>query len=445
MPFWSWSKTAASNASADSTVNYAEGQAPSSLNDSARAAMAALAKWRDDVSGTLTTGGTSTAYTLTTQSVFDTAAHMSGALICFIPHATSGAAPTLAVDGLTARAINKSTGVAIATGTLVVGTPYFVTYIHATTEFILVQTPGVVFGALAANAVLTAAITDANVTYAKLQNVAHGAFLGRVSAAAGVAEEAVLMFGQCQLSKSGSNLLLAPYKGNRLTINSLVETIPDSGPTLSTGGLSANTTYYVYAYMSAGTMTLEASATGYATQAGTGVTIKSGDATRTLVGQARVNNSTAFADSIAQRFVRSWFNDPAIALSNNFTAARSTASTSYVEVNTEIRIEFLVWTGEIMQLMCNGRMVGSTANGQQTASIGIDGTTAEDAWAYYEDVTGGALGSTFTIPLYKTGLSEGYHYATLLGKSGGGGNTVTWDGSASAAARTTMKGFAKLN
>jgi hypothetical protein len=32
---YTWSKTATANASADSTVNYAEGQAPSSLNDSA--------------------------------------------------------------------------------------------------------------------------------------------------------------------------------------------------------------------------------------------------------------------------------------------------------------------------------------------------------------------------------------------------------------------------
>jgi hypothetical protein len=37
MSFFKWSKTAAANASADSTVNWAEGQAPSTVNDSARA------------------------------------------------------------------------------------------------------------------------------------------------------------------------------------------------------------------------------------------------------------------------------------------------------------------------------------------------------------------------------------------------------------------------
>ncbi len=132
-----WSKTAATNATADPAVGWAEGQAPSSVNDSARAEMASVAKWRDDISGTLTTGGTSTAYTLTTNATFATAAAMSGAMITFIPHATNGASPTLAVDGLTARAINISTGVAVPTGALVLGTPYTVTYVHASTEFIL--------------------------------------------------------------------------------------------------------------------------------------------------------------------------------------------------------------------------------------------------------------------------------------------------------------------
>lgn len=133
----SWSKTAATNATADSNVNWAEGMAPSAVNDSARAEMASVAKFRDDISGTVTTGGTSTAFTMTTNQGFASAAAMSGAMLCFIPHATSGAAPTLAVDGLTARAINVSTGVAVPTGALILGTPYVVTYIHASTEFIL--------------------------------------------------------------------------------------------------------------------------------------------------------------------------------------------------------------------------------------------------------------------------------------------------------------------
>lgn len=131
-----WSTTAASNATADPAVNFAEGQAPSSVNDSARALMASVAKWRDDLYG-LTTSGTSTAYTVTTNATYASAAVMSGAVFTIIPNATSGAAPTLAVDGLTARALNSSTGVAVPTGSLVSGTPYLIKYVHATTEFIV--------------------------------------------------------------------------------------------------------------------------------------------------------------------------------------------------------------------------------------------------------------------------------------------------------------------
>ena len=47
MTFFKWSRTAAANATADSTINWAEGQSPSSVNDSARALMAAAAKYRD--------------------------------------------------------------------------------------------------------------------------------------------------------------------------------------------------------------------------------------------------------------------------------------------------------------------------------------------------------------------------------------------------------------
>lgn len=136
-----WSTTAASNATADPAVNWAEGQSPSSVNDSARAMMSSVAKWRNDLYG-LTTGGTSTAYTVTTNSTYASATDMSGAIFTIVPDNTSGAAPTLAVDGLTARALNVSTGVAIPTGALVAGTPYLVKYVHATTEFIVLGVLG---------------------------------------------------------------------------------------------------------------------------------------------------------------------------------------------------------------------------------------------------------------------------------------------------------------
>lgn len=132
-----WSTTAASNATSDSNVNWAEGQAPSSVNDSARAMMASAAKWRDDTNGSIATGGTSTAFTITSNQSFASVTAMDNAVIAFIPHTTSGAAPTLAVDGLTAKKIRMTTGIDLPDGVLVSGTPYVVTYENGVGEFLL--------------------------------------------------------------------------------------------------------------------------------------------------------------------------------------------------------------------------------------------------------------------------------------------------------------------
>jgi len=141
MSFWKWSRTASSNATADGSINWAEGQAPSTVNDSARAMMAAAAKYRDDVSGAITTGGTSTAYTVTSYQSFDTLAHMDGAMIAFTPHTTNAATVTLNVDGLGAKPLRferlSSPRLELPTGSLVQGTPYVATYYNDTQEWIL--------------------------------------------------------------------------------------------------------------------------------------------------------------------------------------------------------------------------------------------------------------------------------------------------------------------
>lgn len=139
LPFYNWSRTAASNATADSTVNWSEGQAPSSVNDSGRAMMASTAAFRDDISGAITTGGSATAYTVTSYQVFDTLAHLSGQMIAFTPHATNTGSSgcTLNVDGLGAKAIRSSPNVELPSGSLILGTPYVVTYNNSDSCFYL--------------------------------------------------------------------------------------------------------------------------------------------------------------------------------------------------------------------------------------------------------------------------------------------------------------------
>lgn len=137
MTLYKWLQTASADANADPTINWAEGQAPSSVNDSARAMMAATAKYRDDIAGAIVTSGTSTAYTVSTYEVFDSFAHLNGQMVAFSPHTTNGATVTLNVDGLGAKPLRTSPGVELLAGMIIQGTPYVATYNNGDGAFYL--------------------------------------------------------------------------------------------------------------------------------------------------------------------------------------------------------------------------------------------------------------------------------------------------------------------
>jgi len=149
MSFWKWSRTAANNATADGSINWAEGQAPATVNDSARAMMAAASKYRDDVAGAIATAGSASAYTLSSFQVFDTLAHMDGAMIAFTAHAGNAGACTLNVDGLGAKPLRSAPSTELLAGMLVAGTPYAATYYNVSGEWILrglLGAPGIPLG-----------------------------------------------------------------------------------------------------------------------------------------------------------------------------------------------------------------------------------------------------------------------------------------------------------
>ena len=150
MTLYKWLQASGSNANADSTINWAEGQAPSTVNDSARAMMAATAKYRDDIAGAIVTAGTSTAYTASSYEVFDTLAHLNGQVIAFTPHVTNGQTVTLNVDGLGAKPLRTSPNVELQSGILIQGTPYIAIYNNSDAAFYLRGVgpqPGIPLGA----------------------------------------------------------------------------------------------------------------------------------------------------------------------------------------------------------------------------------------------------------------------------------------------------------
>lgn len=135
MTIWHWSQTAADNDDADTSINWREGQAPSTINNAARAMMAAIAKWRDDLSGVLATSGTSTAYTLSSNTGI--ASLSTGMFVGFTPHTTSGAAPTLNVDGTGNKPLRGVSGADLPAGVLSEGTPYVAVYDSSNDEWLL--------------------------------------------------------------------------------------------------------------------------------------------------------------------------------------------------------------------------------------------------------------------------------------------------------------------
>ena len=121
-----WSTTPASNSGADSLVNVAENQAPSTVNDSMRAIMAQVKKTVGDIAGGIVTTGSATAFAIASGEVITALA--DGMTVQARAHTASGLAPTLALDGTAAKTIRPYVGGSLAIGAMISGGVYTFTY-----------------------------------------------------------------------------------------------------------------------------------------------------------------------------------------------------------------------------------------------------------------------------------------------------------------------------
>jgi hypothetical protein len=122
-----WSVTAGSNGSADSAINFAEGQTPASLNNSSRAAMAGVKGFANQMLGAKTTGGSANAQTYTSDAVATISAYAAGVGLVFKAGYSNSGACTLDVDGVGAKSIKKGGAqAALAANDIVAGGVYFV-------------------------------------------------------------------------------------------------------------------------------------------------------------------------------------------------------------------------------------------------------------------------------------------------------------------------------
>ena len=126
MSVFDWSTTASSNGNADATINFQENQAPSTVNDSARALMSRVAYWVKMLSGNNTQGGTSNAYTITTGESLS--AYGANMRFTWTPNADSTGATTLNVDAIGAKKVYLPTGVQAGSGDIESNSVYDVVY-----------------------------------------------------------------------------------------------------------------------------------------------------------------------------------------------------------------------------------------------------------------------------------------------------------------------------
>lgn len=96
------------------------------VNDTIREVMASIARWRvASQAATITTGGTSTAYTLTSGQSLTALA--DGMTFAFRPHVANGTSPTINIDGTGALAIRTTDGSTLEAGVLTANLPVTIT------------------------------------------------------------------------------------------------------------------------------------------------------------------------------------------------------------------------------------------------------------------------------------------------------------------------------
>ncbi len=213
-------------------------------------------------------------------------------------------------------------------------------------------------------------------------------------------------FGQCRLVKSGTNVVLQPFQGNLITIAGAAVKIPAGGVSLPPTGLAPFSLQYLYACMGGGGIALEPSTVGHTTDPTTGVEVKIGDPTRTLVGMARPIAGPAFADSLTQRFVISYFNRQPLVLSASIGASVGSFSTgAYTILSNALLLEFLTWAGGVSSRF-QGRVQNNVADSVSSTATFLDASNTPSYTAVQAYKAGALMPVACCLDAVTT---EGYH------------------------------------
>lgn len=158
MPIPQYSTTTADNDDAATGVNWAEGQLPSTINNSARQMMTDMAYWRNSMSGRLVSGGAADVQTLTTN--LSLSAYSDMMLLVFEAGYTNTGAMTMNVDGIGAKSVKLQDGnTDPLAGAVVAGGIYAISY-EADADVVILLNPTIVGGTLSGYLTVQGAFTS---------------------------------------------------------------------------------------------------------------------------------------------------------------------------------------------------------------------------------------------------------------------------------------------
>jgi hypothetical protein len=181
---------------------------------------------------------------------------------------------------------------------------------------------------------------------------------------------------------------------------------------------------------------LSASTTGHVT-AGNGVQVMSGNINigghYTLVGLCEIGASNSVSDTSTNRGCASYYNRGIKTCINEFTSDQTTNSTTYTELNSGIECGFVTWgTGDPtsqtdLSWSISGMMSSNTGMDGAAVTAGFypsTGATPEQEQTALLNPSTPVSGFPFSVRGSKSGLSEGFHFISLLGKAITGGNAT---------------------
>ena len=232
---------------------------------------------------------------------------------------------------------------------------------------------------------------------------------------------------------TSGTLYFLPYNGNQITMpNGLTYTIPSGGVTalaancflakVANSALVTNTLYYVYLWVNGSTLTLNFDTTGHATDATSGLEIRSGDATQLLLGMVQTNNdgTNNFRNDFSFRGVLNWLNRQTLRFEVHNTGSPTLTNTSGWQQIGSVTAYFLTWSGASI------RGIGTTWNSTATDSTSTGVTVDATSGITGQQQTFTSTGASDQGPVacaYNSLAAEGFHFAVLVGQvSGGTGN-----------------------